>query len=354
MAMKRNLDLIGKGLAGAGLTGIVLYIVGTATQHKWPYWPYLVFILMLIVGGMTYFAGQRADAVRAAEADTDQDLQEGQPAPAFTDRWLHSSNGHEAPGLMMITHKGFSHPGYMIPPSQNKPPFVRIGVLVTCDPLAHAPTTSDLRDRFLAFLGRSPVSELANALTYVGDDLSWRSYASNGRINNEAVLVASDDQPEAPVVSAMMNLHETGLPSYGSNPRVAELLLHIEPRDEDGQVAPATALESWYGTIIRVMGIAKAFAEFLSDDIGIATYDQPSTKVGIQLSAHRSLTEIVDACDLRSVAGSQPSNWFLGYLIAEPDGSEPAEAGVELLTRLCDHGLHLHGYEAVLDKLRSK
>lgn len=41
MTMKGHLDLIGKSLAGAGLTGVVLYIVATATQHSWPY---LIFI----------------------------------------------------------------------------------------------------------------------------------------------------------------------------------------------------------------------------------------------------------------------------------------------------------------------
>lgn len=106
---------------------------------------------------------------------------------------------------MRIPHYGFSHPGYMIPPSEDKLPFVRIGVLVTCDQLGASPSTSDLRGRFLAFLGRPSVSELVNGLTYVGDDLTWRSYAGNGRIHNEAVLTASDEQTDAPVVSAMMN-----------------------------------------------------------------------------------------------------------------------------------------------------
>lgn len=133
-----------------------------------------------------------------------------------------------------------------------------------------------------------------------------------------------------------------------------ELVLHVEPRDKDGQVAPAATFESWHETITRAMRVARAFAEFLSNDIGVATYDQPPAKVGIQLSAYRSLARLVDTGDLRSVAGSQPSNWFLAYLIADHDGSEPAEASVEVLTRLCDHGLYLHGYEAELNKLRCK
>jgi hypothetical protein len=57
MAMKRTLDMAGKGLAGAGLTGIVLYVVGTATQHSWPLWPYGIFSGMLVVGGGSSSSG---------------------------------------------------------------------------------------------------------------------------------------------------------------------------------------------------------------------------------------------------------------------------------------------------------
>src|ERR1700683_2479778 len=270
---------------------------------------------MLLFGGLIYFLGQRSARPKAVEADTAQDLRQSEPTPAFTDRWRHTSNGHEAPGLMAITHKGFSHPGYLRQPSDDKPPFVRVGVLVTCDPLGTAPTTSDLRDSFLAFLGRPPVSDLIGGLTYVVADMSWRSYASNGRIHNEAVLAASDDQPGAPVVSAMLNLNEDGLPSYGSNPRVAELVLHVEPRDKDGWAAPAEGFESWERSVVRAMDVAGAFARFLSEDIRVATYDAPPTKLGIELSAYRSLTQLVDPGDLRSIAGSQPSNWFFGYLM---------------------------------------
>lgn len=65
-------------------------------------------------------------------------------------------------------------------------------------------------------------------------------------------------------------------------------------------------------------------------------------------------SKLVDAGDLRSVAGSHPSNWFLGFLIAERDAKEPPDVAIDLLTRLCDHSLHLHGYEAELEKLRSE
>jgi hypothetical protein len=343
VTMKRHLDLAGKSLAGAGLSGIVLYVVGTATQRSWPFWPYWIFIGMLVGGGVLYFLGQSRPRLDATITE-DQD---SQPAPAFTDLWRHTSNGAEAPGLMMITHKGFSHPGYMMQPPE-KPPAVRIGMLVACDPLGVTPTTSDLRDNFLAFLCRSPITELIQGLTYVGDELSWRSYASNGRINNEAVLTASDEQADAPVVSALMILNEAGLPLYGHDSRVAELVLHVEPRDKDGQPAPAADFKAWHESFVRALAVPGVFAQFLSQDVGIATYDDPPAQLGVQLSAYRSVTQLVDPGGLRTVAGSQPSNWFLGYMIAERDGKGAADVAVDLLTRVCDHALHVHGYEAEL------
>jgi hypothetical protein len=114
MAMKRTLDLTGKALAGAGLTGIVLYVVGTATQRSWPVWPYWIFGGMLIVGGALYFAGQRRPAhdVGAVDAEAAEDIVHTRPGPAFTGRWRYTLNGVVAPSLMMMTHKDFSHPGY--------------------------------------------------------------------------------------------------------------------------------------------------------------------------------------------------------------------------------------------------
>src|SRR5258708_5066012 len=109
VAMKRHLDLAGKSLAGAGLTGIVLYVVGTATQRSWPFWPYWIFVGMIVVGGVLYFLGQGRPAPKVTVTQSTKGLGGGGPGAAFTDLWRHTSNGAEAPGLMMITHKGFSH-----------------------------------------------------------------------------------------------------------------------------------------------------------------------------------------------------------------------------------------------------
>ena len=352
--MKRQLDLAGKGLAGAGLTGIVTYVVGTAAQHSWPVWPYWLFGGMVVVGGVAYFIGQTQPAPPATEPVEAPGVEPAElpPVPLFTGRWRHTLNGNEVPGLMMITHKGFSHPGYMRPPSEAQRPFVRIGMLIACDPLGPSPTTSALRNRLLGFLASQPVADLISALSYTGDGLSWMSYASNGRFHNEAVLVSGADQAEAPVASVMLNLHEPGLAHYGHDPRTAEFVLHIEPRGEDGSVASSAGFKIWHEALVTALDVPRAFARFLRQDIGLATYGEPPAQLGFEIRAHRSIAELVDAAGLPVVTGSRQSNSFLGYMVAQLEGSEPEEAAVEMLRGICDHALHLHGYEDSLDKLR--
>lgn len=356
MPMKRQLDLAGKGLAGTGLTGIVGYVIATAPLHSSPVWPYWLFGGMVVTGAAAYLVGQgqpepqAAETVEAPEPEPAETL----PAPLCTGRWRHTLSGHEVPSLMMITHKGFSHPGYMRPSSEDRPPFVRFGVLVACDPLGPSPTTSALRDRFLSFLASPPVADLVNAVSYVSDDLSWMNYGSNGRFYNEAVLVRGADQAEAPVASVMLNLHEPGLAQYGHDSRTAELVFHIEPRDKDGGVAPAAEFKAWYEALILALDLPRAFARFLEQDVELATHGEPPAQLGLELRGRRDIAELVDASGLPQVAGSWRSNSFLGYMVAEHDGNRPGAASVEMLRSICDHALHLHGYEDALDRLNSK
>lgn len=354
VSMRRQLDLAGKSLAGMGLTGIVGYVIATAPQHVWPVWPYWLFGGMVVAGGVAYVIGQRQPASQTTEAiEAPEESGDAVPAPIFTGSWRHTLNGGEVPGLLMVRHKGFSHPGYMRPASDKRPPSVRFGVIVACEPLGQSPTTSGLRDCFLNFLASQPVSDLVSALTYVGDGLTWMSYASSGRFHNEAVLVSGADQADAPVVSAMMNLHEPGLAHYGHDQRTAELVLHVEPRDKDGSVAPPAGLQAWRDTLLQALDMPRAFAHFLNQDLGLTAYGEPAAQFGMELSAQHSITELIDAGGLPTVAGSWQSNSFLSYVVAEHDGAEPADAALEMLRGICDHALHLHDYEGELDKLRN-
>ena len=214
-------------------------------------------------------------------------------------------------------------------------------MVVACDPLGRMPTTSDLRDNFLSFLRQPPVWNLTRSLTHVGDDLAWRSYAGNGRINNEAVLTYRADQEEAPAASAMMILNEQGMRHYGQNLRTAELVLRIEPRDPDGKPALPAGFQAWYDALVRALAVPEAFERFLSQAAGVTTYDDPPAQLGVQLDACHSISELIDCGGLWPVTGSWPSNSFAGYMIAERAGKQSTEVAVDLLTRVCDHALHL-------------
>jgi hypothetical protein len=133
------------------VTGIVGYAVATAPQHAWPVWPYGLFGGMMIAGGVAYFMGQQQPASQSAEAieAAGEEPAGALPAPIFTGRRRHTLNGHEVPGLMMITHKGFSHDGYMRPSSEDRPPSARFGVLVACEPLSPTLTASALPQQSL-------------------------------------------------------------------------------------------------------------------------------------------------------------------------------------------------------------
>jgi hypothetical protein len=70
--------------------------------------------------------------------------------------------------------------------------------------------------------------------------------------------------------------------------------------------------------------------------------------VGVWLRAPRALTELVDVDGYASVEGSTPSNWHMGFAVADPDGQQRGDLAEAWLRQLCDAALHLDGYEADL------
>lgn len=59
--MKRDVVVAGKAIGGAGLTGAVLYLVATVPVHAHVYWPYWVFLAMIVSGMGLYLAGRERD-----------------------------------------------------------------------------------------------------------------------------------------------------------------------------------------------------------------------------------------------------------------------------------------------------
>jgi hypothetical protein len=272
-----------------------------------------------------------------------------EPGVAITDRWRHTTDGFEVPALTRIADKAFSHHGYMraLP---DKPPSMRIGVLVACDQLPPTLTASELRSRFLAFLALPQVLGLVSELSHIDHGAVWRSLAGNGRLMLEGALMA-EDQEDAPVASAMLLLPEAGRSRFGSDPRCAEFALHIEPRTSDGTTAAAAGLAEWHDRFARALTVPEALAHFLRNQLGLATPDEPAAQAGLWLNAPRALTQLVDVGSLKTLPGSAQSNWFIGYAVADPQGKSAGAAAVDFLGQLCDFTMHLDGWEPLVAPL---
>jgi hypothetical protein len=249
--------------------------------------------------------------------------------------------------------KVFMHPAYTSAVHGNPMPVVRIAILVACDRLGVQPNTSQFRERWLGFLSRSPVSELLHRTTTV-DGRAWTSYASNGRLHSEAIWAGIDDgRPASPAAYALINLQEDGV-AFSSDPRCAELIVHIERHDPKGGPLPPDDFATWYEALMLALDVPAAFVRFLSRELSVATHGAPPIKLGIEFAAAGGLRELFATADIPTIPGSPEPRSFLTYVIAEPDGQPASAAAVDVLRCLSDHALHLHGYEDCLEKLRNR
>ncbi len=142
----------------------------------------------------------------AAEEQVEGGQQEAARGPAFTDRWQHTADGFKASPLMNMAST--SMPGYT--GSQERSPFVRIGVCVACEPIPSDASSSLMGARFVDFLGRDPVAGLITAMTDAGGDVAWTRLAGNGTLRFDAVL-GTGDQDARPTASAMLLSPVTGM-----------------------------------------------------------------------------------------------------------------------------------------------
>ncbi len=268
-----------------------------------------------------------------------------------TNRWRHTTNGSEVPTLTHLGDVAMSQPGYMNRlGGETTKPWVRVGVLVACGLLGPTPPTSELSTRFLDFLGRQPVSGLISALTSAAEGVSWALQAGNGRIALEAIM-SDGGQEDAPVASALMRLPQSGLRSYGRDQRFAELVVDVEPRTKDDEAVGPANLTVWFERLTWALAIPSALTKFLSKDVGLVSFDDPPAQFGIWLRTQHSITELVDTEALKSLPGQPPPNCFIAYAIANPEGKSATGIALDFLTQLCDHTLHLDGYEPVLRAL---
>ena len=77
-----------------------------------------------------------------------------------------------------------------------------------------------------------------------------------------------------------------------------------------------------------------------------------STRVGVDggraLQSYQPLTVTVDIYGLHMLPGSSPSNQFMGWTFADPDGKSAAGVARDLMIQLCEYTLHLDDFERLL------
>jgi hypothetical protein len=270
------------------------------------------------------------------------------PGPAFTGRWQHTADGIKASPLMNMANT--SMPGSTGMPGQS--PYVRIGVCVASDPLPTDASSGQMGSKFLEFLSRDPVAGLISGLTHIAGGTSWTRLAGNGTLLLEATLGSGDHG--VPSASAMFLSPVIGMSGYGRADGIACLWLHVEPRAHDGSVAQPGSLADWHEHLCRAISVAPALAEFLASDLGLATGNDPSARVGVLLQTPGGpMTGLVDPGELAPLPGASSSTQFLGYALADPDGKSAGDVARDLVRQLCDHTLYLGDFERVLAAIGS-
>jgi len=381
--MLRCLRAAGGGLAAVALATAGTYFVAETTAGRsTPWWPYILLFGLAALGCLGYLLGNSdADAQlcvgtegeaahhdgRAAEqtgyfitepsapiAEAKVEGPGSAPWPVITDRWCHTSDGGKVPSLMAMTHTSVSHPRYGERPAQDARPSVKIGMLVSCQPIDLATSGTELRAKFLAFLASPAVQQLLEALTEIEPGMSWKNLAGHGPRTLEAALTLDEDPLQGvPVASALFLPPIAGESLYGRSGQAATLILYVEPRKANGQAAASSNLAAWHRRFCQALAVPGAFADFLATDLALPTCDEPSAQLGIWLDSHQHpLTAMIDIEGLRVLPGSWQSNQFMGWAFASDEGRAPSETARDLITQLCEYTLHLDGFEKELAEIK--
>jgi hypothetical protein len=280
------------------------------------------------------------------------------PARAFRPRrtrvrrptgWTYTSDGFLSVATMNALQKVSSHPGFLHADTRHATPWVQVAVLVPCEPLAGEPSTSALKDAFLAFLGNSVVRSVVSPIVGPIDARVWAGYAGNGRRLSEAILAASgEDVAEAPCAAALLLLEQSG-EHFQLKRGGAELVLRIQMAGIESKL-PAS-LEWWHRWLLNLLELPDAFQEFLARELHLATHEDPAASVGFRLESQSGLDQLFDVRSYPVLPGRRSHRQWLGYFNAMANGQLSAKAAADALTAVCDYGIGVQDYEVELDRL---
>lgn len=317
----------------------------------------LAFLGLLFTGVRVVWAAWRRRSRRPTTPAADQP-EERSPTvpsgPAVTDRWQPTITDVSSE-MLQLQNNSMNHPGYMTrSPMAGPPPSVRVGLSIACSELQATASTSDLRAKFLRFLGQPAVMDLVRQLTHINPEATWKARDDNPPFNFGAVLAPPGQEEQAPVGWARILLPESLTRRYGRDARSAYLVLYVEPRTADGRPAPLASLASWHQRLSMALQLPGAVAGFLADDLGLATAADPAAQIGVWLKTPHHLTELVEVDAFDSVPGSAQSNWFMGFAVSSRQGEPVSDVALAWLRQLCDSALHLDDYESALASLRPR
>lgn len=391
VAVKVDYRKSGAWLAGSGVTFAALYLIGTAaslgSKHPAPVFPYWIFLGLFVLGAGAYLLtlakgrASRIDAIAktadAATAETgpraisghdrepdageavdwwaDQmaEIAEPEPAPArpaINDRWRLTHSLTDAPGMAQLGLQHFSQPAYMRTPEKT-PPWVRVRVVVACDPLGEQPGWQELRGRFLGLLAQESIRGQIYELTEIPKTATWRHRGTQRRSWLEADLTV-EDEAQVPAASAQLFLPEDGLPLAGLQQGCAQLTLHVDHLPDTARmINTATAREEdvpviqglpyWRRRIEASLALPGALDGWLRHQLGLET--SGLAQFGIMLQAGQSIKEMVDPGGIRALSSPYTLSQFTGWAVADAEGKTTGEMATQMMLDLSERVLHLDG-----------
>ena len=294
----------GQWLAGSGLLALAGYLTASeVARHSTPTWPYWLFGVISVLGGIAMLGllrrtrKVRAEPIRQhrslsprrlrthprsrlnpypsqlsrfqcpsrrspTSAAIARALQAEANTPAYTARWR-SARGHEGSAAMRSTERIFDHPAYRS--GAATPAAFLISVLIPCRTLGDdQPAPDGMRAQFARFVARPGIGNLIARIREIGDADEWRPSAGRGRIRLESHL-GSADLSEFPVASAKLILPDRDVPVSGSEPDRADLFVRINL-----QPVPA-GLPEWRDRLGLALALPGELADFLTRELGVPT-----------------------------------------------------------------------------------
>ena len=252
------------------------------------------------------------------------------PARLITGRWQITADGMQARAPALAMEIALPGTTYMKQPG-DRPPWVRLVVLIGCGQVGEDPDWPAIRAAFAAFLQKPAVAELLADLTDAGQNAAWARQATS--TSSIIDMVLGDG-----VASARLELPD-GIRRHGRVEGYALLILHVEPRGADGQTPPPASPSSWQRRFERAVQIPGEFAALLTGELGLATSGEPAAQAGIRLDAPRDLTELVDNTGLAALPGAQRLSQFMIYLTASPDGASAVSVAGKMTRQMLEEAL---------------